>query len=274
MKESDIHYKIIIIVLFLVIFGESILLLSDYDPKTFLNSHSSILIVGNPSPDLLELLEREDIIIEGINVTKTVSDEEVKPGDFIGADIILFTGQEYCPNAVNAFVNAYFNETGSRLQKPPAQLVLGNACSRTYESNFVGWGALVEQKVLAIREVQDDEYIQYFAISKASLEEKNGYMIITQDHPIFNGVKNTETKSVTYQGYPSNVLAVLSEVKPSAVELRAGKFSWNPAIVEQSFEAGTQLYFGPRIEKDEGTFGGFLNYNLFFNTVEYLRTKG
>lgn len=250
--------------LVLLVIVESFLLLQVYLPSTLPQHAVRVMVVGQPSGALETLLNVEEFRLEDIQWVKTVEQSQVKPDDFAGVDVVIFQGQEYCPQALDAFVEYLQRNPPNLLARPPNQLFFGNACSRTPESQWVGWKALLFEKTY------DNDIAQYYTIGQDKLPRlERGYMVITNNHRIFNGIKNDDvTRPVLYRTYPTSVLAQVAEKRPTQAQYLDGDFSQgNIVVLQEGGYGGTALYMGFEPTYDAESIG---SRNLVLNALLYL----
>ncbi len=250
--------------LLLIVITESLLLLQAYLPATLPQPDVRVMIVGQPSGALQTLLNSEDFRLAGIRWIKTADQGQVQPEDFAGADVVIFQGQEFCPQALDEFAQFLEDHPPDVFRRPPNQLLFGNACSRVPANPLIGWNALLWDKTI------HNDLAQYYTIGQDALPRfERGYMVVTTDHRVFNGIKNDYvTNAVLYRTYPTWVLAQVADERPMQPQYIDGSFSkGNIVVLQENGYGGTALYVGFEPAYDADSIG---SRNLVLNALLYL----
>ncbi|MBI2446067.1 hypothetical protein HYV43_06785 [Candidatus Micrarchaeota archaeon] len=265
-KPSSLHLALTVGLLIIVVI-ESLLLLQAYLPATLPQSPVRVLLVGQPSGALQTLLESEDFRLEDIRMIKTADQSQVRPEDYSDADVVIFQGQEHCPQALDSFVG-YLEKNPPALWRPtPNQLFFGNACSRIPGSNLTGWKALLQEKT------GPADIAQYYSLGQGPLPQlERGYLIVTTEHRIFNGIKNDYVnRPVLYRTYPTWTLAQVTLQRPDNTQYLDGNFSQGNIIaLQEGGFGGTALYVGFEPAYDSQSIG---SRNLVLNSLLYLANR-
>jgi hypothetical protein len=240
MKKKPFDWKTVaIIVLGVIAVAELALLWHVVFPQE--KKTIDVLFIGEPSQSMLDLLSSEDYQLSGVTLHGALLDAEVTPESFKGLDVIVMQGEEYCDNALSAFVAA----NASR-----RFLIVGNACSRSQNYGATGWNALVIQRLSELHQGYRvaDKDARPLALGEGSLGSRtvSGRLLITSAYdPLFNGILNFgfEGNAFVFKTYPSFKLAVLTDDMISQQELYEGNYSSIPAIVRMDAGGANAVYF-------------------------------
>jgi hypothetical protein len=226
-----------------------------------------VLIVGNPSGEMLSLLTSEDYKMAGISVDKVVQDAQVSKETLSNADLVIMQGEEYCDNTLTAYSALRKERAAAQMNAPPWDqknlkfVLIGNACSRSKNSQLVGWTALFFEAT-RIRDAG------VFALSKAPLKQElidGKFVVEVWDHPIFNGIANYGFYGsvFVFDNAPrASVLASIARGNVSMEDTIRGAYSGVPAVVKIG---GDDLYYA----FDAGNLN-VSSRNLFLNSLLHM----
>ncbi|MBI5225608.1 hypothetical protein HY994_00015 [Candidatus Micrarchaeota archaeon] len=194
------------------------------------------------------LIQSEDFRIAGIQYAADIKQEFLVPGVLDHFDVVMLYNATVCDRTVRQ-VLADFVEKGGQL------VVFGDACTRVVDSSQTGWSIgnnrFGEMMPAVFQGVQDvDVKLKIYAI----------------DHPIFNGIKNSQVNGYVSLVKPSANATVLAFLNSSDVESGNALYG----ILEKPFGKGRVVYFA------YDPFPGILlggSRNLLMNLLLYLDKK-
>lgn len=226
----------------------------------FPQSYIRIAIVGSPSPQLNDFLRSEQYRLAGVSYAVPIRQEAVKPGVLKNFDIIILQNSRVCDRDAR-------KEITKAVQGGKKLLVIGDACTTvTDDPTAAGWdvgiGLLGD-----VMPVTWGGNLFHERGQTSTVIQQGKFQILSQDHPIFNGILNHGVFEDTYTNvYPkanSEVLAYIEEFggKPTSATTYA--------IIESKgmFTSGKVMYF----TFDPSTVNPTGQYHLLLNTLLYLK---
>ncbi|NUN11271.1 hypothetical protein HUU53_01355 [Candidatus Micrarchaeota archaeon] len=220
-------------------------------------SRINVGVLGTPSEALLKELRSEDARIAGITYIAALPQEAVVKGSLKNFDIIIMQGEIFCDRTAREAVR-------DAVQGGKKLLLIGNACTRVHDDRTVyGWDFVLKDVVpVKLSNIQAHEIV-----GPESRSVNGRVRIISQDHPIFNGLQGLQFSGTVTSIFPtpnSDVLAYVDEYGNNPV----GPAEF--AIIEsKGLLAGKTMYFA----FDPGTMisSGKGGRNMFISTLLYLK---
>lgn len=194
------------------------------------------------------LIGAEDFRIAGIQYVADIKPEFLVPGVLDHFDVVLLYNATVCDRTARQ-VLADFVEKGGKLG------VFGDSCTRVVDSPQTGWSIgnnrFGEMMPGVFQGVQDvDVKLRIYSV----------------DHPIFNGIKNTQIQESVSLVRPSVNATVLAFM--NSTDLESGTALYG--ILEKPFGKGRVVYFAydpfPGIRT-----GG--SRNMLLNLLQYLARR-
>ncbi|OIO28421.1 hypothetical protein AUJ16_01205 [Candidatus Micrarchaeota archaeon CG1_02_60_51] len=220
-------------------------------PAPYIN----VIVIGHASPQLEYYLKSENYRVAGINYMGYVPQEAVVPGTLNKFDIIILQGSTICDRTARRTIT-------DRVKAGGKLMVIGDACTRVNDDpNALGW----DIGIGLLGDVMPVTYggvLMHEATGQSRIYAEGKFRIIAPDHPMFNGIKNSQFSGTLTNVYPTanaNVLAY--------IETYMGKPT-SPAtfgiLESQGFLSGKTIYFA----FDPGTQTG---REMLQNTLLYLK---
>jgi hypothetical protein len=208
-----------------------------------------VVVLGETSPALEDLLKSEDYSISGIVYVGSINPEAFTADMLKGFDVVILYGKRECGITLPRELVDFRKGLTEFVEKGGKLIVVKDACSKTY----------ADQKILGYDELRDSQGTPLIPVAFGEVKNITGRLkMVYLDHPIFNGVVgyNFEDEVAFARALPQGKTLAYIQTEPEKTVIHA-------IIESEGLRAGKTLYFA--FDPATGS------RNLFLNALFYLK---